>query len=242
MSNERREVQSIRCNTREFPAIQPFSILTWENHMKFLKIAMIASIATLLSGLALAATVVLVKDLPASGEVMLQGTVESFDGKGSFVLRDSSGAIKINMGAIKAANLKNGEKVGVTGTVYKGPSETDIAALSVNEDKPVGANVGKSADIVTTQNPASSAKAVDIGALPESGLVKIHGTVASVKSEKRFTLQDLTGVVDVLLTSGQSAFLKKGAEVTVVGSVDSGLIDKRVTAVDVVVLPVVEEK
>ena len=213
--------------------------------MKFAKTMMMAGVAALLSGSALAATAILIKNLPTSGEVTLNGTVESFDSQHSFTLRDSSGTIKVDLSATKAIVLKDGAKVSVTGTVDKGILETDIAALSVSEDEAVGKQIGEAIDSVTGQDPAGSAKAVDIRSLPESGIVKINGTVASVDNEKKFTLKDSTGTIDVTIMSGQSASLNKGTKVMVVGSVDKGLLGKSISATEVDVRstagPVVEQ-
>src|SRR5262245_27906450 len=67
-------------------------------------------------------------------------------------------------------------------------------------------------------NPSADAKVVTIKALPDSGLVKVNGTIDNVSSARKFTLKDQTGHVDVAMEEEASTSLKKGLEVSVVGN------------------------
>ncbi|MGE3622248.1 MAG: NirD/YgiW/YdeI family stress tolerance protein [Bdellovibrionales bacterium] len=202
--------------------------------MNIRKTIAVTSLAVLLSSTALAAnTASAVKDMPDGGQVTLSGTVEEFNNEKSFTLRDSSGTVKVDMGSAKSVVLKNGEKVTVNGTVDKGITGTTIAATSVAQDKAIGQQVGEAIDSVTGQDQAANAQPVNIKSLPDSGLVKLQGTVEDVSSEKKFTLKDSTGSVDVSLKSSESAALHKGSGVTVVGYVNKGLMGKSIDATKV---------
>ena len=202
--------------------------------MKFTETMLIAGITALLSTTALAdATSASVSNAPNGGPVTLSGTVEDFDNAHSFTLRDNSGTVKVDLSAAKSVVLKNGETVDVTGTVNKGVLGTTVVATSINEDKAVGQQIGEAIDSVTGQDAAGSAKVVNIRSLPKTGLVKVTGMVESVSNQKKFTLKDSTGHVDVNITSGESASLNKGAQVTVVGHVDNGILSKSINATEV---------
>jgi len=202
--------------------------------MKFMKTMMMTGIAALLSTSALAATTAAsIKDLPNGGPVTLSGAVEDFNSAHSFMLRDQSGAVKVDLSSTKSVVLTDGEQVTVTGVIDKGFFTTDVAARNVSEDKGVGERIGAAIDSVTGQDAAGSARAVNIQSLPESGIVKINGKVESVGSEKQFTLRDSTGHIDIAIKSGESASLHKGTEVTVIGSVDNGILGKTINATEV---------
>jgi len=205
--------------------------------MKFAKIIMIAGTAALLSTTALAATTAAVKNMPDGGSISLSGTVEDFNSEHSFTLRDNTGTMKVDLSKTKSIVLKNGETVSVTGTINKGVLGTQVAAQSVKEEKGVGQQIGEAIDSATGQDAAAAAKEVNIQSLPPSGLVKVTGTVDSVSSEKKFTLKDSTGSVDVNIKSGESASLNKGARVTVIGYAGKGLLGKNIDATEVDVRP-----
>jgi uncharacterized protein YdeI (BOF family) len=194
---------------------------------------MIAGTMIMLSTPAASATASALKDTPEGSQVSLSGTVEDFDSQHSFTLHDSSGAVKVDLSAAKPMVLTNGEQVSVTGHVHHGLLSTDVVASAVSEDKGVGQTIGEAIDSVTGQDAAGSAQSVTIGSLPESGLVKINGTVDRVSTAKKFTLKDSTGHVDVAIKSGESASLAKGNQVTVVGNVDKGLLGKSIDATEV---------
>lgn len=198
--------------------------------MTFTKTITLTSFAVLLSTSALAATANSVGNMQNGSAVSLSGTVENFDSAKSFTLRDASGEVKIDLSSSKSIVLKNGDKVDVSGTVDKGIMTTAVVATKVEEDKNVGQQIGEAIDSATGQTPASNATQVSIKALPEKGLVKVSGTVDSVSSEKKFTLRDSTGTVDVAIKSDQSASLHKGSGVTVVGYVNNGLLGKSIDA------------
>ncbi len=201
--------------------------------MKFNKTVIIASIATLFSAAALASTAVSVKDLPKGSYVTLNGTVEDFDSEHTFMLRDPSGSIKIDLSSANSVALKEGEKVSITGTVNQTILGTDVVATSVTEDKGVGQQVGEAIDSVTGQNAAGSARTVTIQTMPDTGFVKLNGIVESVESEKKFTLKDAYGKIDINITSSTSASLNKGTEVTVIGYVEKAILGKHINATEV---------
>jgi len=204
--------------------------------MKLAHVMAIGSVAALLSTSVLAATAESIKNAPNGGQVTLNGTVEDFDSNHTFMLRDSSGTILVDLSSTKPMVLKDGENISVSGTVNHTILGTDVVARTINENQGLGEKVGAAIDSLTGQDPAGSAQHFDIQALPKSGLVKVSGVVASVDSGKKFTLKDSTGHVDVNIKSGESASLKEGTEVMVVGNVDSGLLGKTINATDVKVL------
>lgn len=203
--------------------------------MIFAKTVLLAGVTAFLSTSALAAdaTTMMIKDLPSNGEVTLSGIVEDFDNEHAFMLRDSSGTVKIDLSSAKPMVLKNGERVSVTGSVNHTILGTNVVARDVDEDKGVGQVIGEAIDSVTGQDAAGSAQVVTISALPDAGFVKINGMVDSVSSARKFTLKDQTGKVDVHIKSGESASLKKGVEVAVIGNVDKGLLGKAINATEV---------
>lgn len=69
--------------------------------------------------------------------------------------------------------------------------------------------------------------------LPDQGAVTVSGTVDKVKNERKFSLRDNSGVVDIAITSGESVVLKQGDKVTVSGAVEKswfGLGGKYISA------------
>ena len=180
-----------------------------------------------------AATALAVKDLPNGNQVTLQGTVEDFNSQHSFMLRDNSGSVKIDLSSTHAVVLKEGEQVTVSGTVNQTILGPDVIAASVSEDKGIGQKVGEAIDSVTGQDAAGSARTSTIASLPKSGLVSVNGVVQSVYSGKSFAMKDPTGVIDVAIKSGESASLNKGTEVTVIGNVDDGFFSKSINATEV---------
>jgi uncharacterized protein YdeI (BOF family) len=201
--------------------------------MKFTKTILIAGITALLSTPSLAAAATSVKNMPDGSHLTVSGVVEEFDSEHAFMLRDSSGFVKVDLSSAKPMVLKNGEKVTVTGVVNQTILGVDIVASRVSEDKGVGEKVGEAINSVTGQDAAGDAQAVSIRSLPKSGLVKINGIVDSVDSEKNFKLKDSTGHIDVTIKSGESASLNKGTPVTVIGYVDNGLLEQSINATEV---------
>ena len=201
--------------------------------MKCKRAILAVGILIFLSSAALATSTIMVKDYPDGGTVTLQGTVEDFSNAHSLLLRDLRGTIKIDLSSTQPITLQDGEKINVTGTVHHTLLGTDIIATTVSEDKGVGQEVGEAIDSLTGQDVASGARVVTIQALPATGLVKVNGVVSRVGNSKNFTLKDSTGNIGVTIVSGESASLKKGTEVTVVGNVDKGLLGKSINAIQV---------
>jgi len=82
---------------------------------------------------------------------------------------------------------------------------------------------------------ASDATVYTINNLPDTGKVKLSGTVAKVSNDQKFTLQDATGSIAIDLPAGNPAGVKEGAQVTVVGFVDKGIFMDDINATDVIV-------
>lgn len=184
-----------------------------------------------------AATTILVRDLPAEGEVTLSGTVEKLTGGRTFMLSDSSGSIPVKISPNESLVLKDGEKVNVTGSVgnaVPGFTGKGIAASHVERVKDAQTSLSD-AVAVTTGISVEKADSVTVAALPTEGMVKLVGIVSSVSDEKFFVLRDDTGSVNVKVQSEENVVLKQGSHVTVIGYVDNGMLDKTVRATRVVV-------
>jgi uncharacterized protein YdeI (BOF family) len=128
--------------------------------MKIATIMMVAGTVLLLSALpSMAAptaddsqksTTAAVSSMPDGTEVTITGTVENFDSRHPFTLRDSSGTIKVDLSSAKPIVLKDGEKVTVTGDVSKSLLGTNINATDVNIDSE---NVAPAPAPSTSANP-----------------------------------------------------------------------------------------
>lgn len=69
--------------------------------------------------------------------------------------------------------------------------------------------------------------------IPDAGKVEISGTVESIQNERRFTLSDGSDSIKVDIESQDSVVLQKGANVTVRGNVDKGLLSKDINATSI---------
>jgi len=181
----------------------------------------------------MAATALSVMNMTDVYKLTLNGVVEEFDSQHAFMLRDSSGLVKIDLSSAQPMVLKNGEKVTVNGQAHQTILGADVIAYDVSEDNNVGEQIGAAIDSVTGQDAAGEAQFFKIKYLPKSGLVKINGIVDSVDSEKRFRLRDSTGHIDVTIRSDESASLNKGTPLTVIGYLDNGLLGKGINASEV---------
>lgn len=202
--------------------------------MKMTKTLTALGIATLTATSALAATTE-IKSLPKSGNVTLEGVVESVQNEREFTLRDNTGKIGIDMPKNQSVVLKVGSRVTVSGEI-----DRDIAGVDINANR-VDVHNGLAqaiSDNIEGGNDMSlqGATAYEIKSLPDSGLVKVTGMVSDVDDERNFTVKDTTGKIDVKLTSAQTAALTEGARVTVIGRVDKGLTGKDLEASQVIVL------
>ena len=194
-----------------------------------------AGIAALLSTSAMAA-MTSIKDLPSSGAVTLSGSVNKVKNEREFSLRDASGTVDVNLKSNQSVVLKEGQKVTVNGMVDKGILGKSIDATSVQTEKSMSENVDESIE-KNTNLSMEGATATTVKALPKEGKVKLSGTVTDVDSEKKFTMKDSTGSIDVSLKeSSEAAALKEGSEVTVIGYVDSGITGKSLNATKVMVI------
>jgi len=203
------------------------------------KILLVSGTTLFFAGTALAAdTGIAIRNLPDKGAVTVSGTVEQVKNEREFTLRDTSGAVDVKLASDQSAVLKQGDNVTVTGameTPWWGLAGKDIAASNVRVHKDLGTALSD-AVTKTTGITMDKAEVVRIGALPAEGEVRITGVVDQVGNEKNFTVKDATGKVDVSMRSDESVVLAKGAEVTVVGYVKSGMLGKKVDATHVIVL------
>lgn len=197
-------------------------------------IFVLAALAALLSTSALAAIDNL-KDMEDGSAVSLTGTVEKVENEREFTIRDATGTVDVKIVSNQSVVLKPGDTVAVNGMLDGGVLDTDINATSVNVRKNVAEAVS---DAIESQTALSldDATLYTIGNLPRQGLVKVSGQVTDVDNEKKFTIKDPTGSVQVKLESQQMAELAKGAEVTVIGYVDNGLFSRRLDAHKVIVV------
>lgn len=197
------------------------------------KLLPLCGAALLFSTTALAGSVS-VKELPDQGSVVLNGTVDSVANEREFTLRDQTGTVTIEIASAESVVLKKGDTVTVTGTVDKGMMGTDIKASDVDVHKGFVESIGTAVK-ATPGIPVSGTTEMKIGELPKSGMVKVSGTVDGVESEKKFTLHDETGSINVDVKSAESAAVTKGAHVTVIGYIDDGLLAKDINATQVMV-------
>lgn len=199
------------------------------------KIFTVAGVAALLSNSALAA-VTSIKDLKYKNAVTISGTVSKVKNENEFTLRDATGTVDVNLKTGQSVVLKDGQKVTVNGTVDKGLLGTEIDAFSVQADKNLSENVSDAIE-KNTNLSMEGATAVTVKSLPSEGKVKLSGQVTDVDNEKEFTLKDSTGSIEIDLDeSAESAALKEGSEVTVIGFVNNGITGKNINATKVMVL------
>ena len=189
--------------------------------------------AALVSTSALASTAT-VKNMPDKGHVTLEGTVSSVENAREFTLRDAAGTIDVDIDSNQSVVIKNGDKVTVDGVVDKGITGTGINARSVTVQKNMAEAAGDAIE-GNTDISLEGATVYNIENLPDKGLVKISGTVTHVDNEKKFTLKDSTGSINVDIESSETAALTEGAEVTVIGYVDKGMLGKDINANKVLV-------
>lgn len=175
-----------------------------------------------------------IRNLPDKGSVTLSGTVQDVKNEREFKLQDDSGVVNVILGSNKSVVLTEGDKVTVTGKVENGILGKHVNASNINVHKDISTAVS---DAIETHTNLSmdKAKPVKIARLPKEGLVKLAGTVDSVKDEKSFALKDATGTVDVNIQSDENVVLVKGAAITVVGYVNDGLFGKNIRATHVIV-------
>lgn len=197
-------------------------------------IFVLAALAALLSTSALAAIGNL-KDMDDGSQVSLNGTVEDVDNERKFTMRDATGTIDVNIRSGQSLVLKAGDRVAVSGVVDRGVLDTNIDATNVTVQKNVAEAVGEAIESRTALS-LDDAAAYNIGSLPRQGLVKVSGMVTDVDNEKKFTVQDATGSIKVDVESSQNAALTRGAEVTVIGYVDSGVFTRELEAQKVMVV------
>ncbi len=202
---------------------------------RYNKPLMVAGLTALLAGTALAASETTIKTLPEEGQVSISGTVASVDNEREFTLRDETGTIGVDITSNQSVVLKKGDKVTVSGVVDSGITGTDINASNVTVHKDMSEAMG---DVIEGNTAISfeGATTYKVSQLPKEGLVKVSGTVSKVSSEEQFTLRDDTGAIGIDMESAESAALTKGATVTVIGYVDSGLLGKDINAKKVLVV------
>lgn len=193
-----------------------------------------AGLMALVSTSALAA-ITTVKSMNNGSQVNVTGTVESVQNEREFTLRDKTGTINVDIESDQSVVLKEGDNVTVSGMVDKDLFGTDINASKVMVNKNMAEAVG---DAIEGRTPISleGATKYNINKLPKEGLVKVSGTVTEVDNEKEFTVKDSTGSIKVDVESAETAALTKGAEVTVIGYVDTNMFGKDINARKVLVV------
>lgn len=176
-----------------------------------------------------------IDNLPEEGMVTLSGTVESINNDREFTLRDQTGTIDVDIESGQSMTLKKGDQVTVTGKIDDDITGTDINATRIEVSKGLTQDMNdavKSIPGVST----GDAQAYNIKDLPDEGMVKISGTVSDVDNEKEFTLKDRTGSINIDVEAPESALVTEGAEVTVIGQVNSGMLGKDINATKVMVV------
>lgn len=200
----------------------------------FSKALITTGLLSLLSTSALA-SIDSVKKLNEGSRVTVSGTVDDVKNEREFTLRDQTGTIDVDIQSNQSVVLKEGDNVTVQGSLSKGILNADIDASAVTVNKNVANAIS---DAIESRTSASfeGATSYDINNLPKEGLVKISGTVTDVDNEKEFTLRDMTGSITIDIKSAEAAALTEGAEVTVIGYVDSGILGKDIDARKVLVV------
>ncbi len=201
---------------------------------------MIASLAALMSTSALAdanhaVDISTIKTLKTGDHVNLSGSVDNIKNEREFTLRDKTGTMDVNIASNESVVLKQGDTVNVAGTVDSGFFSTAVNASQVDVRKGI-VNAVSDAIEGNTKISLEGANSYDINSLPAQGLVKISGTVKDVDNEKKFTLQDQTGTIDIKVGSAEKAALTEGARVTVIGYVDDGMMGKDINAKKILVV------
>lgn len=192
-------------------------------------------LATMLSTAAIAADLT-VSTLPDKGAVTLNGTVDKVKNEREFVFRDASGDVAVEITSNQSVVLKPGQEITVFGEVDKGITGTEIKASKVSVHKDVAESVGEAVTNIANNVTGKGAIPTTVKALPDQGLVQLTGTVSDVDNEKKFTLKDSTGTVEVDIESAESAALSEGAQVNVTGYVDKGLLGKNINATNIQVV------
>jgi uncharacterized protein YdeI (BOF family) len=170
--------------------------------------------------------------LPDGRRVRLNGTVEAVQGKRDFILRDDSGHIEINLTSHEKIALTKGAEVTVSGRINRGLMGVNIDASSVTlRSKSEQAAAEKPLD----SGLAAKAPAYTVATLPETGFVKVTGTVTTSENDREFVMKDATGLVDVSVADADASKVMKGSRVTVIGSVDRGVLGKDISASRIVV-------
>ncbi|MBX7147208.1 MAG: NirD/YgiW/YdeI family stress tolerance protein [Alphaproteobacteria bacterium] len=196
------------------------------------KMCLLTSVA-MLSTIPAYASVSDIKTLADKSQIEVTGTVETIQNEREFTLRDETGSIDVDIESNQSVILQEGAKVTVKGSVDRGIMGTDINATSVTVQSSTSNNSTSPNAMTTTSASGEEAKTYTIQNLPNTGFVKLNGTVNSVKNQKEFTLKDATGKIDIVIESNQSAALTPNTEVTVVGYIDKGLLSKSIKATQV---------
>lgn len=176
-----------------------------------------------------------IKTMKSGSTVSIDGNVESIKNEREFTLRDKTGTINVDIESNQSVVLKQGDNVTVNGKLDKNVLGADINATTVTVNKNVAQAVGDAIEGRTGLS-LEGATAYTINNLPKEGLVKISGKVSDVDNEKKFTVKDATGSIKVQVESAETAALTEGAEVTVIGYVDNGLLGKDINAHKVLVV------
>lgn len=175
-----------------------------------------------------------IKDMKNGASVSLEGTIDDITNEREFVLRDSSGTIAVDIESNQSVVFEKGDTVTVKGLVDNGLTGTDINASEILVHKSPTAILEDAIEGHSNMS-LQGATAYTVEDLPKNGKVKVLGVVADVDSEKEFTLKDTTGSIDVEVESAENAAIVEGAQVTVIGVIDDGLLGKEINATQVLV-------
>jgi uncharacterized protein YdeI (BOF family) len=198
-----------------------------------------AGIAAFLSTSTLAveiSSIAEISKMENKSDVTITGVVNSVQNERKFTLRDSTdNTIKIEIDSNESVALKQGDNITVSGTVDRGIIGTNINADSVNVNKSFVTGAKEAARTIPGVS-TTDAEAFNISDLPKSGMVKITGKVVDIDNEKEFTLRDETGSINIDIVSAQNAAITEGAEVTVIGNVNNGMLGKSIDAKEVLIV------
>lgn len=179
--------------------------------------------------------------LPIQGSVTVRGMVEKVLDPRHFTLRDETGVATVEVQSNQSLILKQGASVTVNGTSDGTASHITLRATDVSENKSAVQGLADAVSAVPGL-PLTDAASYTIAQLPSKGDAKVTGTVTQVFSAKEFHMTDKTGGINVDVPPEQSALIRKGARVTVIGNVGHDAVGKDINATRIIVIADAREK
>ena len=192
--------------------------------------AFIAASLIVLASSAALANVTDIKGMSDGSEVSVTGQVENVRSTRDFTLHDSTGVIDVQINSTQSVALRIGDRVTVNGVLDKGA--TGMGAKIKDGNLDVKKDITTAVNDVIEANTAVSPDGIstyNIVSLPQKGMAKISGIVTDVENEKKFTMKDSTGSINVDMADGAAA-ITVGTQVTVIGYMDRGLLSREITA------------